>query len=178
LEAKNRRGRTALFHAMAYKRHEFVGFLLANGWTPLDVASMPSIQKLVEILKQSGAERKYSPEPHVQPELRSNSFYFGPGVVGTNLPIEVERIHIQLGLAMSGWTGNYTHAIETFSFSPFVDGSVVRYAERMNILGVQKAKREKDWLDVEIGVPESSWREEEPKYKRRLTDSMEEGSAQ
>jgi hypothetical protein len=185
LEAKDRRGRTALFHAVAYKRHAFVEFLLAkgamhspvdaHGWTPLDVASMPSNQKSVEILKQSGAERKYSQEPPVQPKLRSNSFYFGPGVGGPDLPVEVERIHIQFGLAMSRWKGNYTDAIETFSFSPFVDGSVVRYTERMNILGVQKAKRKKNWLDVEIGVPESWWREEEPKYKKRLTDSIEEG---
>jgi hypothetical protein len=185
LEAKDRRGRTALFHAVAYKRHAFVEFLLAkgamhspvdaHGWTPLDVASMPTNREMVEILKQSGAERRYSQEPPVQPKLRSNSFYFGPGVGGPDLPVEVERIHIQLGLAMSRWTGNYTDAIDTFSFSPFVDGSVVRYTERMNILGVQKAKRKKGWLDVEIGVPENWWREEEPKYKRRLISSMEEG---
>jgi Ankyrin repeats (3 copies) len=185
LEAKDRRGRTALFHAVAYKCHVFVEFLLAkgamhspvdaHGWTPLDVASMPTNREMVEILKQSGAERRYSQEPPVRVQLRSNSFYFGPAVGGPNLPVEVERIHIQLGLAMSRWTGNYTDAIETFSFSPFVDGSVVRYTERMNILGVQKAKRKRDWLDVEIGVPESWWREEEPKYKRRLTDSMQEG---
>jgi hypothetical protein len=185
LEAKDRLGRTALFHAVAYKRHVFAEFLLAkgampspvdaHGWTPLDIASMPTNREMVEILQQSGAERRYSQKPPVGVQLRSNSFYFGPAVGGPNLPVEVERIHIQLGLAMSGWTGNYTDAIETFSFSPFVDGSVVRYTEGMNILGVQKAKRKKDWLDVDIGVPESWWREEEPKYKRRLTDSMEEG---
>lgn len=185
LEAKDRVGRTALFHAVAFKRYEVVEFLVAqganhspidgHGWTPLDLASTPIDAKMVEILKRFGAQRKYSQEPITQDKKGANSFYTAGSLGGANIPIGVERIHIQLGLALRQWNGNYTDAIQKFCFSPFVDGSAVRFTERENILGVQKAKRKGDWLEVQIGVPESWWREEEMAYKRRLTDAIEDG---
>ena len=185
LEAKDHVGRTALFHAVAFKRYELVEFLVAHGanhslvdghgWTPLDLASTPIDAVTVEILKRFGAQRKYSQEPIVQDKKGSNSFYTAGCLGGPNIPACVERIHIQLGIVLRQWNGNYTDAIQVFCFSPLVDGSAVRFTERENILGVQKAKRKRDWLEVQIGVPESWWREEETAYKRRLTDAIEDG---
>ena len=65
--------------------------------------------------------------------------------------------------------------MEGFSFPLYVDGSLVRYTEEMNLLGPQKARRSGSWLSAEIGVPERWWRENEPTYKTHLTDSIEEG---
>jgi hypothetical protein len=185
LDWKDRTGRTALSHAVAFKRHAFVQFMASNGaflnpadmhgWTPLDLASVPKDARMVEILKKFGAQRKITQEPPSEDETHLNTFYGGAGGGGPDLPIEVERIHIQLSATMRRWKGNYTDAIKTFGFVLFVDGSLIRYTETMNILGTQKAKRKRDWVEVRVGVPESWWREKEPAYKKRLVDSIEEG---
>jgi len=45
-----------------------------------------------------------------------------------------------------------------------------------NICGAQKARRKRDWIEVEIGIPESWWREDgETSYKRYLAGAIEEG---
>jgi hypothetical protein len=185
LDGKDRRGRTALSHAVVFKRHAFVQFMASNGafldpvdmhgWTPLDLASTPKDVRMVEILKKFGAQRKVTQEPPPENEPNTNTFYQGGAVGGPDLPIEVERIHLQLSAAMRRWKGNYTDAIKTFGFVLFVDGSITRYTETMSILGTQKAKRKRDWVEVRVGVPESWWREKEPAYKKRLVDSIEEG---
>jgi Ankyrin repeats (many copies) len=184
LEAKDRRGRTALHHAVAFKRLDFVE-LIANrgvflspvdmhGCTPLDLASWPVDSKMVSLLKQLGAERKKSQEP---PEKRRglNRFASGGASGGPDLPIEVERVRVQLNTLLHHWTGEYSTAVEGFSFPLFVDGSLVRYTEQMNLLGPQKPRRSGTWLMVKIGVPESWWRDNETAYKTHLTDSIEEG---
>jgi hypothetical protein len=185
LDGKDRTGRTALSHAVVFKRHAFVKFMTSNGaflnpvdmhgWTPLDLASIPKDAKMVEILKELGAQRKSTQEPPPEDETHTNTFYGGTGVGGPDLPIEVERIHIQLSAAMRSWKGDYTSAIKTFGFVLFVDGSVIRYTQTMKLIGTQKAKRKRDWVEVRVGVPESWWREEEPAYKKRLADSIGEG---
>lgn len=185
IDGKDRRGRTALSHAVAFKRHVFVQFLVtegafldpvdAHGWTPLDIASMPLNAKMVEILKRLGAQRKSTQEPPPDDESKPNKFYWGGGIGGPDLPIEVKRIHIQLGTAMYKWRGHYTDAIKFFAFAAYVDASLVRFTEQMNILGPQRAKRKRDWVEVRIGVPESWWREEESVYKQHIVDSVEEG---
>ena len=38
-----------------------------------------------------------------------------------------------------------------------MDGSIERYTERWKIRGAQAAKRKRDWVEVEIGVPEAWW---------------------
>jgi hypothetical protein len=45
-----------------------------------------------------------------------------------------------------------------------------------NMLGAQRAKRKRDWIEVEIGVPETWWREDQGRlYKWHLTSAIEEG---
>jgi ankyrin repeat protein len=68
VEAGDVRGRTALFHAVPYKRYEFVEFLAtlganvnpvdSHGWTPLDVATSGRNLKMVALLERLGAVRR------------------------------------------------------------------------------------------------------------------------
>jgi hypothetical protein len=183
VEAKDRTGRTALHHAVALKRTEFVEFLAnhgaflnpvdMHGCTPLDLATM-SGDKMVSLLEQLGAQRRKSEIP---PEKRKglNRFASGGANGGPNLPIEVERVRVQLNTLLHRWTGEYSPAIECLSFPLFVDGCLVRYTEEMNLVGPKKARRIGNWLTVEIGVPEEWWRESESAYKSHLTDSIETG---
>ena len=64
LDGEDWRKRTSLSHAVAYKRHEFVAFLLErgaapnpldiHGWTPLDIASSNQDERMVSLLKIHG----------------------------------------------------------------------------------------------------------------------------
>ncbi|MGA2650691.1 MAG: ankyrin repeat domain-containing protein [Terracidiphilus sp.] len=185
LEAKDRRGRTAIFHAIAYKRYEYVQFIASrgaalthvdlHGWTALDLASMPRNPKMVELLAKLGAPRRSTQDPP-PPTLGLNRFGSGGGATGgPNLPIEVERIHVQLHTLFHRWRGEYSPAVEGFGFPRYVDGSLIRYTEQLNILGPQKAQRGGNWLMVKIGVPEEWWSQPEPAYKKLLSDSIETG---
>ena len=185
LEGKDHRGRTALSHAVALKRHGFVQLIIergaflnsadAHGWTALDLASMPLNREMVDLLKRHGAQRKATAEPEPKHKERKNRFYSGGAIGGPDLPVEVQRIHVQLNCLMHEWKGDYTEAVEFFAFPLFVDASVVRYTQQMNIIGGQKAKRKRNWLEARIGVPQEWWRDEESAYKRRLTAAIEEG---
>ncbi|MFZ0304301.1 MAG: ankyrin repeat domain-containing protein [Terracidiphilus sp.] len=185
LEAKDRRGRTAIFHAIAYKRYAFVEYLIAQGvdltvidlhnWSPLDVASLPRNDRMVAILECAGAQRKSAKAPAPVDPAKRNSFGAGGAVGGPDLPIEAERIHIQLNTILHKWRGGYTNVIEHFAFPHYVDGSVVRYTQQMGFVGAQPARRSLDWLTVKIGVPESWWRESEAGYKKHLTEEMDRG---
>jgi Ankyrin repeats (3 copies) len=182
LEARDRTGRTALHHAVAFNRHDFVEFIAdrgaflnpvdLHGWTPLDLAA--SGGQVVRVLAQLGAERRKSEEPL---EIRAglNRFSSGGAVGGPDLPVEVERIHIQLNTLLRRWVGKYSPAVEGFAFLLYVDASLARYTKQLKLCGPQKARRSGRWLSVKIGVPESWWRGEEAKYKTHLTDSIEEG---
>jgi ankyrin repeat protein len=65
IEAADVRGRTALFHAVSYKRYEFVEFLAqaganlspvdSHGWSPLDVAEVSQFKKMADLLRGLGA---------------------------------------------------------------------------------------------------------------------------
>jgi hypothetical protein len=183
LEAKDRRGRTVLHHAVGLKRPDFVEFIAnrgaflnpvdMHGCTPLDLATMLG-NTMVKLLERLGAQRRKSEKP---PEKRKglNRFASGGATGGPDLPIGVERVHIQLNTLLRHWTGEYSPAVEGFSFPLFVDGSLARYTEEMNILGPQKPRRSGNWLMVRIGVPETWWRESELGYKTHLTDSIETG---
>lgn len=183
LELKDRRDRTALHHTVTSKHHDFVEFIFSqgaflnpvdiHGSTPLDLAAMSGDQ-MVEVLKRLGAERRKSEEP---PEKRRglNRFASGGADGGSNLPIEAERIRMQLNALLHHWTGEYSPAVEGFSFPLYVDGLLICYTEKMKLLEPQKARRSGNWLAVKIGVPERWWREEERAFKTRLADSIEEG---
>ena len=183
LEAKDRRGRTALHHAAALKHPDFVGFIAnhgaflnpvdMHGCTPLDLATMAG-DKMVALLEQFGAQRRKSEK---SPEKRKGLNRFGSGGAsgGPDLPIGVDRVCVQLNTLLHRWTGDYSPAVEGFSFPLYVDGSLVCYTEQMNLQGPQKPRRGGSWLIVKIGVPERWWREDETKYKTHLTDSIEAG---
>ena len=183
LEEKDRRGRTALHHAVALKHPDFVKFIAnrgaflnpvdMHGCTPLDLATM-SGDKMVALLEQLGAQRKKS-ERLPEKKKGINRFASGGATGGPNLPIQIERVRVQLNRLLQGWTGEYSPQIEVFRFPLFVDGAVVRYTEEMNLLGPQKAQRSGSWLTVKIGVPEDWWRESETTYKTHLTGSIEAG---
>jgi hypothetical protein len=136
---------------------------------------MPRDAKMVAILTQLGAQRKATQEPPPEGEKKLNRFGTGGATGGPDLPVEVGRVRVQLNTLLSRWKGEYATAVEAFYFPLFTDGSLIRYTETMKILGAQEAKRKRDWVEVKIGVPESWWREEEPAYKRLLTDSIEKG---
>jgi hypothetical protein len=183
LESKDRTGRTALHHAVAFKHPDFVGFIAnhgaflnpvdMHGCTPLDLATMAG-DKMVELLEQLGAQRRMSEKPSEKTK-GLNRFSSGGAVGGPDLPIEVQRVHIQLNTLLHNWTGAYSPAVEGFSFPLYVDGSLVRYTEQMNLQGPQKPRRSGSWLMVEIGVPQKWWLENETGYKTHLTSSMGSG---
>jgi hypothetical protein len=185
LEGKDRRGRTAIFHAIAYKRHAFVEYLISqsadlaaidlHNWSPLDVASLPRNDRMVAILERAGAQRKSTKAPAPVDPAKRNSFGTGGASGGPDLPIEVERIHIQLNMNLHNWRGGYTNDVTHFAFPQFVDGSVVQYTQQMGFVGAQPARRNRDWLTVKIGIPETWWREPEAGYKKHLTDEMDRG---
>lgn len=183
LEGKDRRGRTALHHAVALKRPDFVEFIAdrgaflnpvdMHGCTPLDLATM-SGDKMATLLEQLGAQRRKTEKP-LEKRESLNRFASGGATGGPDLPIEVERVRVQLNTLLHHWTGEYSTAVEGFSFLIYLDGSLVRYTEQMNLLGLQKPRRSGTWLMVKIGVPESWWRRDERTYKAYLADSIEEG---
>lgn len=55
------------------------------------------------------------------------------------------------------WTGDFSTDIREFAFILRVDGEFHRYTSIWNIYGAQKARRKRDWIEVEIGIPET-WR--------------------
>jgi hypothetical protein len=183
IEANDGTGRTALFHAVAFKRHEFVEHLAAkganinpidmHGWTPLDLASSIRSTKMVELLKRLGARRAYSEEP---PADGVNVFSLGSQIGGPDAAMAIVQKEQELRDAMNRWTGRYCSAIREFAFILRVDGQFHAYTEKWSIRGAQKAKRKKDWIEVEVGIPESWWRENHGRnYKRYLIREIENG---
>jgi hypothetical protein len=76
----------------------------------------------------------------------------------------------------NAWTGDYSSDIREFAFLLRVDGHIHRYTAMWNIYGAQKAKRKRDWIEVEIGVPETWWRlAHTDQYKKRLAEEIEKG---
>jgi hypothetical protein len=183
LEAKDQRGRTAFFHAVALNKYGLVQQLAeagaeinpidAHGWTPLDVARAQ--QKMVALLAELGGHWAHYDGPPKVPIEGTNTFLFGCGGIGGNIPSTVDDEQRQLQFLMDGWTGCYTDAVAKFAFRPYVDGSVIRFTEQMGILGAQKATRSKDWLTVKIGIPENWWQPDRTAHKKHLTDAVEHG---
>jgi hypothetical protein len=74
------------------------------------------------------------------------------------------------------WTGGYSADIRKFAFLLRVDGEFHRYTAMWNIYGAQKAKRKRDWIEVEIGIPETWWRlSHTDQFKKRLAEEIEKG---
>lgn len=106
----------------------------------------------------------------------TNNFSLGSQVGGPDAG-EATRQHEQkLRDAFNSWQGDYTDAIREFAFILRVDGKIHTYTQKWNILGAQPAKRKKDWIEVEISVPENWWREDQGRnYKIYLTAAIEKG---
>lgn len=183
LEAKDRTGRTALHHSVALNHPDFVEFIAKqgaflnpvdmHGCTPLELATI-SGDMMVTLLEQFGAQRRKSEKP-LEKRKGLNRFSSGGASGGPDLPIEIERVRVQLNKLLYQWTGEYSPVIECFSFPLFIDGSLVCYTEEMNLVGPKKARRSGSWLTVDIGVPEIWWRQSESAYKAHLTESIEAG---
>ena len=106
----------------------------------------------------------------------TNTFSLGSQVGGPDAG-DVTRKHEQaLRDAFNTWQGDYTNAIREFAFILRVDGRVHKYTQEWKILGAQPAKRKKTWVEVEIGVPEQWWRENEGRnYRMYLSAEIEKG---
>jgi hypothetical protein len=74
----------------------------------------------------------------------------------------------QLRDLMNRRDGNYTTAVREFAFLLTVDGEIHTYTKIFGIVGAQPARRKRDWLEVEIGVPESWWREDQGNNYKKL----------
>lgn len=185
LEGKDRRGRTSLCHAAAFKRYAFVQYIIAqgafvnpidlHGCTPLDLASMLGDGKMVDLLLRLGARRETTHDPSTSGSRGTNSFSLPAIMGGPDTPDHVRNDQQQLRDAFNRWTGDYTHAIKSFIFFLLVDGAMICHTENEKILGVQKARRSGDCLQVKIGVPEAWWRPNPATHKTHLANAVEEG---
>jgi len=90
-----------------------------------------------------------------------NLFSLGSQVGGSDAAEATQQAEQGLRDLLNEWTGEYSGAIREFVFLLRVDGEVDSYTEKWKIQGAQKAKRKKDWIEVEIGVPENWWREDQ-----------------
>ena len=54
----------------------------------------------------------------------------------------------------NAWTGDYSSAVRELAFILRIDGESHSYTEMWSICAAQKAKRKRDWIEVEIGIPE------------------------
>lgn len=105
-----------------------------------------------------------------------NSFSLGSQVGGPDASDVTRHDEQELRDAFNRWQGDYTNAIKEFAFVLRVDGKVHKYTQEWNILGAQPAKRKKDWVEVEIGVPEEWWREDQGRsYRGYLIAEIEKG---
>ena len=105
-----------------------------------------------------------------------NVFSLGSQIGGPGAAKAVGDQEQQLRDAMNRWSGDYTTAIREFAFLLRIDGEIHAYTKILGILGAQPAKRKDDWLEVEIGVPESCWQEDQGKnYKTRLAAEIDKG---
>ena len=108
--------------------------------------------------------------------MHENSFSLGSQIGGPDTPAVVLHQEQRLRNAFNRWKGNYTDAVREFAFLLRVDGSIERYTETWNIRGAQAAKRKRDWVEVEIGVPEAWWqRGGVENYMTRLAEAIENG---
>jgi hypothetical protein len=105
-----------------------------------------------------------------------NVFSLSSQVGGPDAAVATEKDEQQLRDAMNQWTGDYCTEIRKFAFLLRVDGAIHAYTREWNIRGAQKAKRKKDWVEIEIGIPEDWWRKNEgAHYKEHLIAEMEKG---
>ena len=105
-----------------------------------------------------------------------NKFTLGSQVGGSqpaDITLTAER---PLRDLFEKWTGEYSPAVREFVFLLRIDGEIHQYSKLWNMIGAQKAKRKRDWVEVEIVVPEEWWKEGRGElYKYHLTEEIEKG---
>jgi hypothetical protein len=105
-----------------------------------------------------------------------NVFSLGAQIGGPGAAKAIGEKEQQLRVAMNRWSGDYTTAIREFAFLLRVDGEIHSYTKTFGIVGAQPAKRKRDWVEVEIGVPRSSWQEDQGKnYKKHVAAEIDKG---
>jgi len=105
-----------------------------------------------------------------------NSFSLGAQIGGPDYAEKARVQEQQLRDAFNRWTGDYSTDVREFAFLLRIDGEIHRYTELWQIVGAQKAKRKRDWIEVEIGITKAWWQEaKNDTYKRRLADEVEAG---
>jgi len=104
-----------------------------------------------------------------------NSFSLG-AQVGGRIETSASRNEQELRDLFNRWKGEYSADIREFAFLLRIDGEFQSYTRTWNILGAQKARRKRDWVEVEIGIPETWWKDTNG-YKHRLADEVERGFA-
>ena len=108
--------------------------------------------------------------------MRMNTFSLGSQIGGPDVPRRIIDQEQQLRNQFNLWTGDYTKVIREFAFLLRVDAFIHSYTKMWNIVGAQKAKRKRDWVEVEIGIPENWWRGDQGAlYKWHLASAVEEG---
>lgn len=106
----------------------------------------------------------------------ANTFSLGAQIGGNDASDATRRPEQEVRDALNRWSGNYCGAIREFAFLLRVDGAIHSYTKIFNIDGAQKAKRKKDWVEVEIGVPEIWWKpDQRASYKKHLLEEIEKG---
>lgn len=95
-----------------------------------------------------------------------NNFSLGSQVGGPDASDATRHDEQELRDAFNHWRGDYTEVIREFAFILRVDGKLHKYTQEWKILGAQPPKRKKDWVEVEIGVPEKWWRENQGRNYR------------
>ena len=101
-----------------------------------------------------------------------NSFSLGAQIGGQTGKESRDQMQ-QLRDLFNGWKGDYSADIREFAFLLRVDGEFHAYTREWSILGAQKAKRKRNWVEVEIGIPETWWRMDQ--FKQRLAEEVEKG---
>jgi len=104
-----------------------------------------------------------------------NSFSLGAQIGGQAGKESRDQMQ-ELRDLFNGWTGDCCSDIREFAFLLRVDGEFRAYTREWSIPGAQKAKRKQDWVEVEVGIPETWWRlAHTDQFKQRLAAEVEKG---
>ena len=104
-----------------------------------------------------------------------NSFSLGAQHGGQVAKQAVDQMQ-ELRSLFNQWYGEYSADVREFALLLRVDAEFHRYTAMWNIYGAQKAKRKRDWVEVEIGIPETWWQlAHSDEFKKRLAEEVEKG---
>jgi hypothetical protein len=82
----------------------------------------------------------------------------------------------QLRNFFNDWRGDYSKDTKEFAFLLRIDANIRKYTEMWKIVGSQPAKLKKGHVEVEIGIPETWWRQSgSNSYRQLLADEIEKG---